>query len=146
MVARRNPEHRDSWTAFGLGVLGGTIGGLSLLSFAGIFLVALIAIVGGLLLRPRPFGAAGVLCGWGVTTLIVLAGAQARCEPGACTAPDLTGWFVVAAGLIALGVLALIVGVRRQARPAAVDRDLSSRHARPAQPVGSERGGDADQP
>jgi len=110
----RPVRHRDGWTAFGLGVLGGTLGGLSLLSFAGIFLIALIAIVGGLLLKPRPFGAAGVLVGWGTTWIIVLAGAQARCDPASCTGPDLTGWFVAGAVLILLGAAALVVGIRRR--------------------------------
>ena len=110
----RPVRHRDSWTAFGLGVLGGTLGGLSLLSFAGIFLIALIAIVGGLLLKPRPFGAAGVLVGWGATWIIALAGAQARCDPGSCTGPDLTGWFVAGTVLILLGAIALVVGIRRR--------------------------------
>ena len=103
----------DAWTAFGLGVLGGVIGGLSLLSFAGIFLIALIAIVGGVVVRPRPFGAAGVLIGWGVTWISLLAAAQSRCDPASCVAPDLTPWVAAGIGLIAVGLVLLAVAIRR---------------------------------
>lgn len=70
--------HTDPWAAFGVGVLGGVVGGLSLLSFAGIFAVALIAILGGIAVRPRPFGAAGVVffaAFIGVMAALSLAGA-----------------------------------------------------------------------
>jgi len=109
-------EHppRDAWTAFGLGVMGGVISGLSLLSFAGIFIVAIIAILAGFLVRPRPFGAAGVLIGWGVTWLSLLAGAQSRCDPASCEPPNLTPWIAIAVGLFASGALLLVIGIRRR--------------------------------
>ena len=104
---------RDRWTAFGLGVLGGVLGGIAVLSWAGIQPLGIIWIGVGLLVRPRPFGAAGVLMGWGGVTLLLLAGAQARCDPASCGAPDVTAWVVVALGLVVLGAVALIVGLRR---------------------------------
>jgi hypothetical protein len=113
MVAPSERGHTDPWTAFGVGVLGGVIGGLSLFSFAGIFVVALIAIVGGMALRPRPFGAAGVLLGWAASWIIVLAGAQARCDPASCVAPDLSPWLVLAAGIAAIGLGLLAIGIAR---------------------------------
>ena len=106
------PHPRDGWTAFGLGVAGGVIAGLSLLSFAGIFLVAVIAIGGGVRLRPRPFGAAGVLFGWGATWVSLLAAASGCGDPTCGTGPDLTPWYMTAAALIALGSVLLVVGVR----------------------------------
>lgn len=106
-------SHPDPWTAFGLGVLGGVIGGLSLLSFAGIFAVALVAILGGVAVHPRPFGAAGVFLGWAVTWTVVLAAAQARCDPASCVAPDLTVWVGMALAIAAVGTALLLVGIRR---------------------------------
>jgi hypothetical protein len=49
---------RNRWAAFALGVLGGVLGGVALLSWAGIQPLAIIVIGVGILLRPRPFGAA----------------------------------------------------------------------------------------
>lgn len=112
-MTRPAHSHADPWTAFGVGVLGGVIGGLSLLSFAGIFAVALIAILGGVALGPRPFGAAGVLIGWAATWVLVLAAAQARCDPASCVGPDLTPWIIVSAVLAAIGIVLLVVGVAR---------------------------------
>jgi hypothetical protein len=113
MASDRAYAHSDSWTAFGVGVLGGVVGGLSLLSFAGILAVALIAIVGGFGLRPRPFGAAGVLLGWATTWVIVLAGAQARCSSPCGT--DITPWVAFATGLATIGTGLLVVGIARPA-------------------------------
>jgi hypothetical protein len=107
-----NHRQSDGWMAFGLGVMGGVIGGLSLLSFAGIFVVAIIAIVGGFAVRPRPFGAAGVFLGWGVTWLSLLAAAQAHCDPASCNPPDLMPWVGTAVGLAAIGVLLLAIAIR----------------------------------
>lgn len=106
-------SHVDPWTAFGVGVLGGVIGGLSLLSFAGIFAVALIAILGGVALRPRPFGAAGVFIGWAATWALVLGAAQARCDPASCVGPDLAPWVAVSAVLALIGAALLLVGIRQ---------------------------------
>jgi hypothetical protein len=111
MTPNQSDSRTDPWSAFGVGVLGGVIGGLSLLSFAGILAVALIAIVGGFGLRPRPFGAAGVLGGWATTWLIVLAGAQARCT-APCTT-DVTPWVTFALGLAAIGGAVLVVAIAR---------------------------------
>lgn len=113
-------SHADPWTAFGVGVLGGVIGGLSLLSFAGIFAVALIAILGGVALRPRPFGAAGVLLGWAVTWGTLLAGAQARCDPASCVGTDLRAWAAFAAIMAVTGLVLLLVGVHRPSWAAGV--------------------------
>jgi hypothetical protein len=115
MIRDETDTHSDAWTAFGVGVLGGVVGGLSLLSFAGILAVALIAIVGGFGLRPRPFGAAGVLLGWGASWLIVLAGAQTRCNPASCVEPDVTAWVAFALGLAAIGGALLVLGIGRPA-------------------------------
>ena len=107
---------RDAWTAFGLGVLGGVIGGLSVLSFAGIFIVVLIAMFGGIALRPRPFGAAGVCAGWGVAWLSLLASAQARCDPTSCTLFDLTPWVAIGVGLVVAATALILAGIRRERR------------------------------
>jgi hypothetical protein len=115
MTLDQRESHTDAWTAFGVGVLGGVVGGLSLISFAGTLAVALIAIVGGVGLRPRPFGAAGVLVGWGASWIILLAGAQARCDPASCVAPNLAPWVAVALGLAAIGCAFIVVGLRRPA-------------------------------
>jgi hypothetical protein len=109
MTPNRTDSHTDSRTAFGVGVLGGVVGGLSLLSFAGILAVALIAIVGGFGLRPRPFGAAGVLVGWAATWVIVLTRAQAQCSAPCIT--DIGPWLVFAVGLSAVGGALLLVGI-----------------------------------
>ena len=115
----RDHPPRDAWTAFGLGVLGGVIGGLSVLSFAGIFIVALIAIFGGVALRPRPFGAAGLCAGWGVAWLSLLASAQARCDPTSCTPPDLAPWLAVGVDLVVASIALVVAGIRRVRRPPA---------------------------
>jgi hypothetical protein len=112
-VTTPSHTHNDPWTAFGVGVLGGVIGGLSLISFAGIFAVALIAIFGGIGLRPRPFGAAGVLMGWGASWVILLAGALARCDPASCVAPDLAPWAAFATGLAGAGGALIVIGLRQ---------------------------------
>ena len=104
---------RDRGPALGLGVLGGVLGGIGLLSWAGLQGLGIIVIGVGILLKPRPFGAAGVLVGWGGVTLLLLAGAQARCDPASCGAPDVSGWVAVAFGLVVIGAVTLIVGLRR---------------------------------
>jgi hypothetical protein len=104
---------RDRWAALGLGVLGGVLGGIALLSWAGLQPLGIILIGVGILLKPRPFGTAGVLIGWGGVTLLLLAGAQARCDPASCGAPDVTGWVAVAFGLVVIGAATLTVGLRR---------------------------------
>jgi len=112
-IAHSTEASHDAWTAFGVGVLGGVIGGLSLLSFAGILGVALIAISGGIGVRPRPFGAAGVFTGWAVAWVVALGAAQTRCDPASCVGPDLTPWLTFAAILAVVGVLLLLVGIAR---------------------------------
>jgi hypothetical protein len=108
---------RDAWTAFGLGVLGGVIAGLTLLSFAGLQPLGLLAIVVGILVRPRPFGAAGVLLATAGTWLILVTGATARCDPTSCTSPDLTPWIAGSLAIGSVGVLLLCVGIRRARAP-----------------------------
>ena len=104
--------HHDPWTAFGLGVFGGVIAGLTLLSFAGLQPLGLLAIVGGTLVRPRPFGAAGVLLGIGATWVILFTGAMARCDPSSCQNPDLGPWFAAAFALIIGGAVTLARAIR----------------------------------
>ena len=112
-MVRPSEVPHDAWTSFGVGVLGGVIGGLSLLTFAGIFAVALIAISGGVSVRPRPFGAAGVLIGWAAAWVLALNAAQARCDPASCVGPDLAPWLAFAAILAAIGFLLVLVGIAR---------------------------------
>jgi len=107
---------QDGWTAFGLGVIGGVIAGFTLLSYAGILVIAIIAIVGAVAVRPRPFGAAGLLIGWGITWLSLLAAAQGRCDPSSCEGPDLTPWVLTGTGLVVLGAGLLVAAVRRGRR------------------------------
>ena len=128
-------DHRtDPWTAFGLGVFGGVIAGLTLLSFAGLQPLGLLAILVGVRVRPRPFGAAGVLLAIGSTWVILFAGAAARCDPSSCRNPDLAPWFVAAFALLVAGVGLLVRGVRRRLRqvvgsgtngPSAVDTETN---------------------
>lgn len=112
-MTRSTEVPHDAWTAFGVGVLGGVIGGLSLLTFAGLLAVALIAISGGIAVRPRPFGAAGVLIGWASAWVLALAAAQGTCDPASCIGPDLTPWLTFAAILTVIGVVLLLVGIAR---------------------------------
>ena len=107
-------SHNDPWTAFGLAVFGGVIAGLTLLSFAGLQPLGVLAIVGGTLVRPRPFGAAGVLLGIGANWLILFAGAVARCDPSSCQNPDLAPWFVAAFVLMVGGAVMLARAVHRR--------------------------------
>jgi len=115
---RLRPANRDPWAAFAAGLLGGVLGGLLLLTFGGILLLplAIVALVGGMLVRPRPFGTAGTLGGWGAAWAITLLAAGARCDPPACVSPDLTGWLIVAGVLIAGCGAILAVAIRRQGR------------------------------
>jgi hypothetical protein len=109
------PDHRgDPWTAFGLGVFGGVIAGLTLLSFAGLQPLGLAAILGAILVRPRPFGTAGVLLGTGAIWLILFAGAVARCDPSSCQSPDLMPWFAAAFVLMIGGATLLALAVHRR--------------------------------
>jgi hypothetical protein len=109
---------RDPWAGFAAGVLGGVAGGLLLLSFAGIFLrpLAVAALIVGLLVPPRPFGAAGTLAGWGATWALVLLAADARCDAPDCLGPDLTNWLIAAGVLVAGACALLVIGIRRRSR------------------------------
>lgn len=105
--------HPEAWTAFGLGVIGGVIGGLLLLSLGAILLPGVVLVfAGGLTLRP-PFGAAGILAGWGATWIALLVTAQLRCDPASCIGPDLTPWLTFGGALIALSGGLIVIGVRR---------------------------------
>jgi hypothetical protein len=59
-----------------------------------------------------------VSIGVGTVWLILLVGAQARCDPASCVGPDLTPWVVTGVVLILLGTALLAFGVRglRRAR------------------------------
>lgn len=106
-------RHPDAWTAFGLGVLGGVAGGLLLTSLGAILLAPVVLVfAGGFALRP-PFGAAGILGGWGATWIALLVAAQARCDPASCAGPDLTPWLTFGGGLIAASLGLIVIGVRR---------------------------------
>lgn len=106
-------QQPDAWTAFGLGVLGGVAGGLLLTSLGAILLAPVILVfAGGFALRP-PFGAAGILGGWGATWISLLLAAQARCDPTSCSGPDLTPWVTFGGGLLAASIGLLVIGVRR---------------------------------
>ena len=125
----------DPWAAFGLGVLGGVVGGLVLLSL-GTILLALVILVfaGGLGLRP-PFGAAGILGGWGATWLALLASAAARCDPSSCVGSDLTPLIAFGVTLVVVAVALLVLGIRRprwavRLRQGAIERWRSSRAVR----------------
>jgi hypothetical protein len=104
---------RDAWTAFGLGVLGGTLAGPMLLSFAGLQPLGVLALVGAIAVRPRPFGAAGGLIGWPVSWLLLLVAASARCDPASCIGPDLTPWVIVSIAVLAVGLGILAYAIRR---------------------------------
>lgn len=106
-------RHPDAWTAFGLGVLGGVAGGLLLTSLGTILLAPVVLVfAGGFAIRP-PFGAAGILGGWGATWIALLVAAQARCDPTSCVGPDLTPWLTFGGGLVAVSVGLLLIGVLR---------------------------------
>src|SRR5262245_65683390 len=107
-------DPRDTWTAFGLGVFGGVIAGLTLLSFAGLQVFGILALFVTIAIRPRPFGAAGATIAVGVSWLVLFAGVAARCEPASCTSLDATPW--IAASIVILAVGAGLLGVRLRPR------------------------------
>jgi hypothetical protein len=111
MTTERHP--RDPWTAFGLGVVGGVIAGLTLLSFAGLQPLGVIAIVGAVWVRPRPFGTAGVLMSIGVTWLSLFARADTGCGESSCGF-DPTPWYVASVTLAVVGFGVLLRGIRRE--------------------------------
>lgn len=114
-----------SW-AIGL-VLGAIIGGSALV--IGVFTTLLLvpAVVWGSREQARPAGLGGVLVGTGAAAAGLLALANARCAASnvstpnfvsECVAPDLTGYLVVAAGLVLVGVAVSIVALLRARRVA----------------------------
>ena len=113
---RQRVAVREPWLAFGLGIVGGFVAGLTLVSFAGVQLLGVIAVVGGIRVRPRPFGAAGLLLGTGLTWLILFVAASARCDPLSCQGPDLSPWFVAAILLLMGGVALLAIAILRPLR------------------------------
>jgi len=104
---------RDAWPAFGLGIFAGVIAGLTLLSFAGLQVFGILALIVAIAIRPRPFGAAGAIIAVGVTWLVLFAGAAARCKPESCTSLDVTPWIAASIAILAFGVGLLGVGIRR---------------------------------
>jgi len=107
-------HQRDAWTAFGVGVFGGVIAGVTLLSFAGLQAFGILALVVAIVIRPRPFGAAGALMGMAVSWLLLLGAATARCDPADCTGPDLTPWIAASVVVGVAGFVVLVSGARRR--------------------------------
>jgi hypothetical protein len=105
-------NRRDAWTAFALGVLGGAIAAPTLLSFAGLQPLGLIAVVGAIRVRPRPFAAAGLLISIGVTWIALFARAATACGEPPCGS-DPTPWIVAALVILAGGGALLMVGISR---------------------------------
>ena len=103
---------RDAWTAFGFGVVGGVIAGFTLLSFAGLQPLGLVAIAGAIWIRPRPFGTAGLLMATGVTWLALFVRASNGCGESDCGF-DPTPWYVGSIALLTLGAGLLTIGIRR---------------------------------
>jgi len=72
----------DAWTAFGVGVLGGMIAGLTLLSFAGLQVFGILAIACTALIRPHAFAFSGLLISIAVTwTTLMIQGTTGCGEP-----------------------------------------------------------------
>lgn len=107
---RRRPH--DAWTAFGLGAVGGVIAGLTLLSFAGLQPLGLVAIIGATWIRPRPFGTAGLLMAIGVTWLALFLRASSGCGESDCGF-DATPWYVASVVVTIVGATLLVFGIRR---------------------------------
>jgi hypothetical protein len=107
----------DSWTAFGLGVFGGVISGLTLLSFVGLQVFGILAIACTALIRPRAFALSGLLIGIAVTwTTVIIQGATGCGEPPC--GMDATLLVAATAVILVIGVGLLGIGIRRaRARP-----------------------------
>src|SRR5262245_7198882 len=98
---------------FGLGVIGGVIAGLTLLSFAGLQPLGLLAVAGAFWVRPRPFGGAGLLLSVAVTWTTLIVRASSACGEPPCGL-DATPWVVASIVIGAAGVVLLAWGIARQ--------------------------------
>jgi hypothetical protein len=97
-----------------LGLIAGVLGGVLTLTWAvPVPGIGLLPLAVGLLAPPRPFGAAGMLIGWGSTWAALFLRADAACDPGSCQGPDITPWLLVATLLIGAGVGLLAIAIVR---------------------------------
>lgn len=110
MTASVPDDVGDPWTAFGLGVAGGVVAGLTLLSFAGLQPLGLIAVVGAAVVRPRPFAFAGVLISIAVTWAVLIVRGATSCGEPPC-GMDATPWIVLTVGVGVAGLMVLVSGV-----------------------------------
>ena len=92
------------------GALGGLLGISWILPLPGIGLLPLVV---GILVPPRPFGAAGTLLGWGAIWAALFIRADDACDPASCRGPDITPWLTVSAGLVIAGLCLLAIGLIR---------------------------------
>ena len=115
----------DAWTAFGLGVAGGVVAGLALLSFAGLQPLGVLAVAGAILVRPRPFALAGLLMSVAMTWTILIVRGSTACGEPPC-GMDATPWIAVSAGIGLVGVVLLGSGIRRRRLAGSVARYSSS--------------------
>jgi hypothetical protein len=107
-----------------LGIALGLIAGGAVL-VAGVFALILLApaVVWAVREKARPMGLGGLLVGLGAGVAGLIALANARCAASnvstpnyfsECVPPDLTGFFVAAAALAAIGVGVSLLGVARR--------------------------------
>jgi len=95
-----------------LGLVGGGLGGLILLSWGvGLPWLGMIAAAVGATAPPRPVGAAGACIGWGGSWLALFVGMAINCSAdSSCYAPDTSPWIIASLGILAVGVV-LLAGV-----------------------------------
>jgi hypothetical protein len=105
----------DAWTAFGLGVFGGVIAGLTLLSFVGLQVFGILAIACTALIRPHAFAISGLLISIAVTWTTLMIQGATRCGEPPC-GMDATLLVVPTALILVTGVGLLGIGVRRARR------------------------------
>jgi len=119
VIGEPNGHGGDTWTAFGLGVVGGVVAGLTLLSFAGLQPLGLIAVIGSIIVRPRPFAFAGLLIATAVTWAVLILRASTSCgEPPCGTDPAPWVLFSGVVGAAGLSLLAAAIRRRRAGAPA----------------------------
>ena len=119
-VTSRGASKASAWLA---GLVVGAIAGFMLaeLPTLGLF-VALAFAVGAVISRDRLAALGGLLVGIPAAWLLVVGLATVHCadfdaQPGQeCVMADLGGWGVVAAAILALGLVASVLAARRQLR------------------------------
>ena len=111
----------EAWTAFGLGVVGGVVAGLTLLSFAGLQPLGLLAVLGAVWVRPRPFSFAGLLMSVGVTWIVLIVRGATACGEPPC-GMDPTPW-IVASVVVGVAGFVLLVSAARRRRSESSDGD-----------------------